>query len=149
MRHRFLVRAGLMALAFCALAAQAGESSRQFNVVITLNRTPGGPGVAGQGPDAFGRCTSSALSSATGAVVQVVCQTGQFVSIAPDPSKPFLGTHGAAFRFSVGSGGAAMGPWQTAGSDPFAGASSMTAMRIFNDNDNSASSGPVEMLVSF
>lgn len=138
-----------MALALCAFAAQAGESSRQFNVVITLNRTPGGSVTPGQGPDAFGRCTSSALSSATGAVVQVVCQTGQFVSIAPDPSKPFLGTHGAAFRFSVGSDGAVMGPWQTAGSDPFAGANSMTAMRIFNDSDNNGGGGPVEMLVSF
>jgi len=44
-------------------------------------------------------CVSQSLSQSTGALVQVVCSTGQFVSIGPRPGAPFAGVHGGAFTY--------------------------------------------------
>lgn len=95
-----------------------------------------------------GICTSASQSQATNAQVQVVCSTGQFVSIEPSPGRPFGGTHGGAFRFTFGPGEepapalstlAALG---TMGNN----AATLTAVRMINLDD---SGGPLEMLVSF
>jgi hypothetical protein len=44
-------------------------------------------------------CVSQSLSQSTGALVQVTCSTGQFVSIGPRPGAPFAGVHGGAFTY--------------------------------------------------
>jgi len=44
------------------------------------------------------------LSESTGAVVRVVCSTGQFVSITPQPGGPFVGSHGGAYEFYFPAG---------------------------------------------
>jgi hypothetical protein len=69
----------------CAAATGAGT----FRVNITLDDPAGQSAL----------CTSQSLSESTGAVVQVVCSTGQFVSIGPRPGAPFAGVHGGAFTW--------------------------------------------------
>jgi len=88
------------------------------------------------------RCTSAALSTATHAEVQVVCATGQFVGIEPAPGKPFLGTHGAAFRYVLDLGGFVPTEWLL-GADQNG---TVTSLRVYNVH---AQGGPLEMLVSF
>ena len=70
------------------LECAAGVGSANFRVAITLND-----------PGKSALCTSQSLSQATGALVQVICSTGQFVSIGPRPGAPFAGVHGGAFTY--------------------------------------------------
>lgn len=128
----------LVALAGCAVvtAAQAASASAQFTVTVRWQ------------PHPTGICTSETLSAATGAVVQVVCASGQFVSIEPRPGQPFGFTHGGAYRFHFGPGvsvaePAAPGP----GSLAFSGAGTVTAMRV--QRAGGATDDPVEMLITF
>ena len=124
-------------LGFSAFAAAAGASSGTFTVEIKL--------INSGGADANGTCVSQSLSEQTNALVQVVCQTGQFVSIAPLPGKAFLGTHGGAFRYTLGAG--RLSTTQLSGeASPYMGAGTVTALRIYNAN---GADGPLEMLVSF
>lgn len=122
---------GMLASATPGMAGQAGG---QFNVQIKLNQQGTAPGV----------CISQSLSEQTNALVQVACQTGQFVSITPYPGKPFLGTHGGAFRYHF-SGNNVSGGMLDAGK-PYIGAGTITALRIYNAN---GSDELLEMLVSF
>jgi hypothetical protein len=83
----------------------AGSTDRNVTVGITL-WPPGGSGVAPVPPSLqptqrAGACVSRALSEQTGAVVQVACDSGQFVSIEAVPRQRFLGVHGGAFRYSL------------------------------------------------
>jgi hypothetical protein len=88
-----LLRSARRLLAIAALLVSlesaAGVGAGTFRVDITL----GNP----QGQSAL--CTSQTLSESTGATVQVVCSTGQFVSIGPRPGAPFAGVHGGAFTY--------------------------------------------------
>ena len=52
-------------------------------------------------PQRAGVCFSRSLSEKTGAVVQVACDSGQFVSIEAVPGQRFLGVHGGAFRYTL------------------------------------------------
>lgn len=113
----------------------AGQASGQFNVQIKLNQQETAPGV----------CISQTLSEQTSALVQVACQTGQFVSITPIPGRPFLGTHGGAFRYGFNGNNVSGGSMFNAG-NPYIGAGTITALRIYNAD---GSDGPLEMLVSF
>jgi hypothetical protein len=81
----------LLALAalLASLESAAGTGTGTFRVSITL----GNP----QGQSTL--CTSQTLSESTGAAVQVLCSTGQFVSIGPRPGAPFAGVHGGAFTY--------------------------------------------------
>ncbi len=87
---KLLVLAGL-GLLVQVQPAQAAAVAVRFEV--TVKRLPGS-----------GVCTSQSQSNQSNAVVQVMCATGEFVSIEPDPSKPFTGTNGAAFRYQVAAG---------------------------------------------
>ena len=74
--------------------------------------------------------------------VQVVCSTGQFVSIEPSPGQVLEGAHGAAYRF-------AFGPDTTflTGFRNFrARSGTVTALRLTRAADSKTS---LEMLVSF
>lgn len=117
----------------CAAGAGAGT----FRVDITL-ANPGSPA-----PPATGICTSQSLSDQTGALVQVVCSTGQFVSISPQPGAPFAGTHGGAFNyyFSPASGYRLAGLGRL-----YPGAGTITGYRVYTLEEYD---GRVDILVSF
>lgn len=94
--------------------------------------------------DSSGLCISEALSEEANALVSVTCSRGQFVDISPAPDKPFLGTHGGAFRFFFDAQDRlAMGPSHEF---PVSGAGTVTALRIYNADGQD---GPLEMMVSF
>jgi hypothetical protein len=104
-----------------------------FRVTVSLNA-----------PQEPRRCVSEWLSDRTHAEVRVVCQTGQFVEIEPSRGKPFLGTHGSAYRFHLPF--TVVGGALVANADPYLGAGTITALRVYNVNGGD---GPLEMLVSF
>ena len=109
----------------------AGAGAGNFNVNITLARNSG-------------LCISETLSAASGATVQVVCQTRQFVDISPVPGRPFAGVHGGAYRYHLRAG---ITYGQSGdGLDPFVGVGTVTALRVYHADGND---GPLEMLVSF
>jgi hypothetical protein len=92
----------LAALAATSVPALGGSSSSTVPVNITLTTGLAPPLPQPQPPvtpPASGVCTSASLSESTGAVVRVVCSSGQFVSISPNPGAPFVGTHGGAYDF--------------------------------------------------
>lgn len=66
----------------------AGVGAGTFRVNISVND-----------PGKSALCVSQSLSQSTGALVQVLCSTGQFVSIGPRPGAPFAGVHGGAFTY--------------------------------------------------
>lgn len=134
-----LLRSAHLAFALAALSINfecaAGAGSGAFRVNITLN-PPGNV-------QASGICTSQSLSDETGALVQVVCSTGQFVSISPQPGAPFSGTHGGAFNyyFSPASG------YRLAGlGGNYPGAGTITGYRVYTLEEYD---GRVDILVSF
>ncbi|MBI2728214.1 MAG: hypothetical protein HYX42_18400 [Polaromonas sp.] len=147
--------------------AVAGTSSGLFTVTIRLNNpnaiepapvtgisepVTGGsvavvppPVTGGKAAVASDVCVNQTLSEQTNSLVQVICTTGQFVSITPLPGKPFVGTHGGAFRYSVNANNvSSVTMFNANGANN--GAGTVTALRIYNAN---GSDGPLEMLVSF
>ena len=84
----------------------AGNTAGSVTVGITLS-PPGGSGVTPvppantPNPQRAGVCFSRTLSEQTGAVVQVACDSGQFVSIEAVPGQRFIGVHGGAFRYTL------------------------------------------------
>jgi hypothetical protein len=105
---------------------------------------PPTPGPVQVSAPSTGICTSQSASSATQAVVRVVCSTGQFVSIESSPGRPFVGTHGGAYRFNFGPG--LPTPALASNFNLNIGAGTVTALRIVHTNGSQA---PIEMLVSF
>ena len=138
----------LLALALGALAAPGGAATTgtNFDVNITLTAPgapPSGGGSPPQGSADF--CVSQSLSDATGAIVRVVCRSGQFVSIEPRPGSPFLGVHGGAFRYYFANGIPADLRY-LGDSNPWVGPGTVTSIRVkyLEDLD-----GIVEMQVGF
>jgi hypothetical protein len=134
----------------CSGTASAATGAAFLTVTINLN----GPALvpAASSPQATVApatnrqiCVSQTLSEQNNALVQVTCATGQFVSITPIPGRPFLGTHGGAFRYRFDSGKSS-GGGQSGQDNPFVGTGTVTALRIYNAD---GSGGPLEMLVSF
>src|SRR4051812_13432363 len=95
----------LMAL-LAGAPSWAGSTDKNLTVGITLSQ-PGGSAVkpippqTTPNPQRAGVCFSRSLSEKTGAVVQVACDSGQFVSIEAVPGQRFLGVHGGAFRYTL------------------------------------------------
>jgi len=131
--------------ALCVLAALAGShpcaagtASGSFGVSITLSQPGGSPATSPSGI-----CVSESLSDQTGAVVRVVCQTGQFVSIGPRPGGRFIGTHGGAYSYFFGP----LGPDNRAGfGEVTNGAGTITSFRVYSVD---GTDGPLDLLVSF
>jgi hypothetical protein len=140
---------GVAALA-AASAGMAGSTSGTFGVNISLNSgggsvslTSGGSGSSSGGPSS-GVCISQSLTEQNNAVVRVVCQSGQFVSITPIPGARFSGSHGGAYSFYFGSSYRSV---NVAGYGEFAhGAGSVAAYRVFGVTE---SEGRLDMLVVF
>ncbi len=128
--------------------AIAGTGSAFLTVNIRLNDPDviqPAPVTGGSTAVASDVCVSKTLSEQTNSLVQIVCKTGQFVSITPLPGKPFLGTHGGAFRYSF-SGNRLAGGSMFDANGASIGAGTVTALRIYNAN---GTDGLLEMLVSF
>jgi hypothetical protein len=123
---------GLIAALLVCSASLAETTAGSFNVNISMLARPG-------------LCLNESLSESTGAAVHVVCESSQFVRIDPRPGRPFLGVHGGAFRYLLGSGNS-LGSLYSGTPSPFIGAGTVTEMRIFSaDNPD----GPLEILISF
>lgn len=132
---------GLAALAV-ASASVAGSASGTFGVNISLY-TPSGSS-SGGGSNSSGVCISQSLTEQNNAIVRVVCQSGQFVSISPIAGGRFVGSHGGAYSFYFGSSYRAV---NIAGYGEFAhGAGSAAAYRVFGLTE---SEGRLDMLVVF
>jgi len=150
------ITALVLAFALGAFAAPsvAGTTSRSFDVDITLYppgtvippvTPPGGGGGMPPG-SANDLCVSQTLSDATGAIVQVVCTTGQFVNIEADRSQPYnLGVHGGAYRFYFANGLPASLQFVGHGS-PWVGPGTVTSLRV---NYLEGLDGIIEMQVGF
>jgi hypothetical protein len=123
----FAVAVALAVVAAPCLAASTGDS---FNVNITVNAVgaPPPPGVE-PSPAASDLCVSQALGGATGAVVSVVCRSGQFVSIEPRFGQAFQGVHGGAFRYYFANG-IPESLRYLGGAHPWVGAGTVTSIRI-------------------
>jgi hypothetical protein len=79
-----------LALAGWMSCAGAGTASARFSVGIVLHGMSAGV------------CVSRSLSDAAGAIVKVDCDSNQFVSIEPDPGRPFLGSMSSIKRMWFG-----------------------------------------------
>lgn len=135
---RNLAGAGALLAALASPAASAGEASASFNINITLNDAL---------PASQGVCISETLSAQTNAIVQVVCSSGQFVRIDPDPAKPFLGVHGGAFLYQFGPRYEIGPPDRLDGNElRYIGAGTVTAVRVYNPGSKTSL---LELLVSF
>ena len=131
---------GLAALA-AAPACMAGSTSGVFGVNITLYS---GASSSPPGSNRSGVCISQSLTEQNNAVVRVVCESGQFVSISPIPGGRFVGSHGGAYSFYFGSSYRSV---NVAGYGEFAhGAGSVAAYRVFGVTE---SEGRLDMLVVF
>lgn len=109
----------------CApVVASAGTSTSQFAVRFDVRQSQ--------------TCINQTLSEQTGALVRVVCQSGNFVRIDPDPNRPFVGTHGGAFRYAFMAAGAGsdapVAAADLAGdASMFAGAGTITGLHVYDD----------------
>ena len=149
----------LMAL-LAGAPSWAGTTEASVTVGISLSQ-PGGSGVTpvppspGQ-PQRPGVCVSRSLSEQTGAVVQVACDSGQFVSIEAVPGQRFLGVHGGAFRYTL-SIAKDRSVYEAAANDAFAwrtGWGTVTMLRLYdltqpNKPGDVWADRPLELRVSF
>ena len=136
----FKAASGLVAFA-AAFACMAGSASGTFGVDISLSS--GGSSLS-PGGNSSGVCISQSLTEQNNAVVRVVCDSGQFVSINAIPGGRFIASHGGAYNFYFGSSYRAV---NVAGYGEFAhGAGSVTAFRVFGVTE---SEGRLDMLVVF
>jgi hypothetical protein len=120
--------------------AQAGQQGANFSINIRLTTSS----IDSQA----GVCISSVAGEQTGAVVRVVCSTGQVVSIEAAPGTPVIaGVHGGAFRYVFGAGSLlAPGSALTESELGLMGLGTVTALRIA---DMSNRRERLEFLVSF
>jgi hypothetical protein len=86
------------------LPAAASSATASFPVSITLSNPSAGGVPPMVNVPANATCVNQALSHAAHATVTVVCSTNQFVSIAPLPGAPYIGTHGGALRYALTPG---------------------------------------------
>ena len=136
-----IARTTILAAALAAAPAFAGNGAGQFAVNISLSTTAnGGPDTA---PPASGICISQTLSEQTGAIVRVVCQSGQFVSISPRPDARFIDTHGGAYGYYFGP--LSSSPISMGSADFANGMGTVASMRVYAGEGT----GVLDMLVSF
>ena len=95
----------------------AGNVAAPFSVSVTLS----------------GICTSSALNRATNAYVLVTCEGKEFVGIEARPGRPFVGTHGGAYRYTFSGTSLPMLAAASASSlGDRVGLGTVTAFRVMN-----------------
>ncbi|MBS7808034.1 hypothetical protein [Variovorax sp. PCZ-1] len=118
-----------------ATASTAATRSDSFSVNIQLREL------------ASSICVSTSLSQQTNALVRVTCQGNQFVSIEQNVARPFVGTHGGAYRFAFsGIGTVPAGLLHPGELDHWVGQGTITALRVLNLTERDER---LELLVSF
>jgi hypothetical protein len=122
-----------------ATASSAATTSGSFNVTVRLNEPVNGV------------CISTSLSSVTNALVRVTCEGNQFVSIEPRPGRPFIGTHGGAYRFAFSQRSGFANSFVNVGQsvselEAAIGKGTITALRVL---DLTEKDERLELLVSF
>ena len=117
-----------------ALECLAGNTSGAFSVTVSVSAAGSSPTLPA------GVCLSQSLSQESGAIVTVVCNSGQFVNISPIPGARFVGTHGGAYTYSFGSS------FGSGAGDLGAGTGSIASFRVFGVTE---SEGRLDLLVSF
>jgi hypothetical protein len=122
-----------------ASASTAATISGSFNVNIRLNEPAGGT------------CISISLSQVTNALVRVTCQGNQFVSIEQREGRPFVGTHGGAYRFAFSqrsgfSDGSVLFGQSVSELEAAIGQGTITSLRVL---DLTQRDERLELLVSF
>lgn len=142
----FLQATVALAMLAASLPSAAGSAATNFSTMITLLK-PGATSqtvTAGGGANDSGFCISRSLSEQTGAVVTVVCETGQFVSISGEPGARFVGKHGGAYGYYFGPafGSVSRSEYNAAGM----GAGTITSFRVYSIQ---GADGPLDLLVSF
>ena len=120
--------------AFLASVVQAATASAAFKVELNYI------------PAAF--CINTTLSGQTNALVRVTCQGDQFVNIELQQGKPFVGTHGGAYRFVFNKTNAARFNSSNLGNllEDRIGEGTITALRVL---DLTETDERLELLVSF
>jgi hypothetical protein len=143
LRQTIIATMCLLAGLAAGFAGAAGLRSGNFAVNICLSDTGNcAPPAVASVAKPSSVCTSETLSERTGAVVKVVCASGQFVSIGPRQGGRFIDTHGGAYTYSFGPSFL-----NRTGSGEFAsGTGTVASFRIYNVREIE---GPLEMLVSF
>jgi hypothetical protein len=136
-----IARTTVLAAALAAGPALAGSGAGQFTVNITLSTTANGG--SGTAPPASGLCISQSESEQTGAIVRVVCQSGQFVSISPRPGARFIDTHGGAYAYYFGP--ISSSPIVTGGGESAGGMGTVASLRVYAGEG----AGVLDMLVTF
>lgn len=136
------LRSGAFAAAALLVAAVAhgGTVAAAFSVQISLVRPDAPRQWSTSGNTSY--CVSSSLTQQTRAQVQVVCSTGEFVSIEPLLNQEFVPTHGGAFRFSLGGRVGELASWSMTRDR----GETVTAVELFELVENAE---VIEMLVSF
>lgn len=149
LRGSITVTMAVLALIWASTPVVAGTAGANFGVAITLSNPsavplPTGSATATGSPagSPSGICISQSLSQTTGAVVQVVCRTGQFVSIAPRPGQRVFGTHGGAYGYYFGPSYGAI--HRTAHGE--GGGGTVTSFRVYSVDE---ADGVLDLLVSF
>lgn len=133
----------VLALFGAGTPAGAGTAGASFSVSISLqNPSAAATGFPIAAGNPSGICTSQSLSESTGAVVQVVCRSGQFVSIAPRDGRRFFGTHGGAYTYYFGPGYGAIHRAAYAEG----GTGTVTSFRVYSVEEVG---GLLDLLVSF
>jgi hypothetical protein len=131
---------GCLLLAW-SVPAWCGTDQAAFTVQIRLDS--GAVNVV----DGDGYCINRLLSEQTNAVVTVVCNSNQFVSIRAQAGKPFPGTHGGAHLFFLGTDSSRSRSLANADNAVWrSGYGTTTSMRIFFSDDMKELR---EMLVTF
>jgi len=95
------------------------------------------------------RCTSQTLEQPSASVVQVVCRSGNFVTIVPAPGN-FVGPQSSAYRYYIRND-RVMGQFLPTGVQEFqdeeAGVGTVTGLRLVSGS--SAADNLFELLISF
>ena len=123
-----------VAASFLAISSSAWPLSTTANLTVSVSLQ--------------GLCISSALSQQTNALVRVTCQGNQFVSIEQQRDKPFVGTHGGAYRYIFNKTTAGKFDFSSLGNllEDRIGQGSITALRVL---DLTETDERLELLVSF
>lgn len=143
-----IVVGGTVALALLgsSLPSAAGSAAANFSTTINLLDPTALPVASSQttgGASDSGLCISNTLSEQTGAIVRVVCRTGQFVSITGRPGQRFVGTHGGAYGYYFGP---SYGSIDRSEQPSKLGTGTVTSFRVYSINE---ADGPLDLLVSF
>ena len=133
--HSGAIPLGLMlAASLAAAAAWSATATSQFSVRVVVGQE---------------KCTSETVSRPTTAVVQVVCSSSNFVSIAPLRGGSLSGFSGSAFRSALAPAQASSGFATIATPEGTSADGAVGTVTSFHLVTNSTTDNLYELLISF